>query len=231
MNNRNQSRIDNILLTTRKRLAESIVNYIFLKMIAYTLTILLIIISINNEFKVTYSLIPLFTFEYFILILLCTNHQRPKEDMIYLFMFENFMYGTFILSILVIIECSIDLVYLLILPSFHLLINLITVKFQVQMLGFPFFFLINLVFYICALFLILKIVNLMIISFYICFWPLYLAGFVILILIMKNFFDFFDRKYYLIKNFGKLTMKIAITVIGSMFIAMHILSIYYLGSK
>jgi hypothetical protein len=226
-----QVRIDRSVHVYRKNLADSIVNYIFLKMIGYTLTLLLIVISINNILHVVYSLIPLIAFEYFSMILLCVNHQKPKEDTIFLFMFENFMFGTFVLSMLVMIQIGIDLVFILILPSFHLLVNLVSVKYQVQRLGFPLFFLLNLVLYICTLFIVLKIVNLMSISFYICFWSLYLAKFVLLIMIIKNVFDFFDRKFYRIKSFGKLSLKISVTVIGSLFIAMHTLSIYFLGSN
>ena len=221
--------LEQSLIQERKILTDSISNFIYLRLIGYVLTLLLVLISIYNRLTVSYSIIPLLCFEFFSLIILCINHQRPKEETVYLFMFENFMYGIFLISILVIIECRFDIVYVLILPSFHVLVNLMSIKFQTNKLGFPIFFIFNLVFYICTLFIVMKVVSLMDIDFYICFWPFYLSSFILLIMIMKNFFDFFDKKYYVNTTFSQVLFRLFITIIGSSFIVCHVLSIIYLS--
>jgi hypothetical protein len=230
MNNQNLSRMDISQREERRIQANSIINFIFLKLIGYTLTLFIIIIAINSKLRIGFGLIPIIAFELFTLILLCVNNPRPKDDTIYLFMFENFINAFFMLSLLIIFECRMQLIYVLILPAFHLMVNLMSARFQVQQLGFPLFFMNNLVYYTCALFLVLKVTNLLDVSFNVCFWPFYLAGFVVIILVVKNIFEFFKKNIYLIKSFRIIAFKVSIAVMGIMFLLMHVLAIYFLGS-
>jgi hypothetical protein len=214
----------------RRVQADSILNFIFMRLIGYILTILIIIIAINNRFKISFGLIPIIAFEIFSLIMLCAINPKPKDDFIYLFMFENFMNSMFYLSILIVVQCRIDLVYILILPCFHLLVNLMNSKYQVSQMGLPLFFMNNLVFYVCTLFLVMKIINLLDESVWVCFWPFYLEAVVIFILVLKNIFEFFRTKLYLVKCFKIVAFKLSIAIVGPVFLGMHILAIYLLGS-
>jgi hypothetical protein len=227
----NRNIIRMIQYDDRRIQADSILNFIFMKLIGYILTIIIILIAISNRFRISFGLIPIIAFEIFSLVMLCINNPKPKDDFIYLFMFENFMSSMFYLSILIVMQSNIDIVYILILPSFHLLINLMNSKYQVSQMGLPLFFLNNLVFYICTLFLVMKIINLLDVSVWVCFWAFFLAAVVVFILIIKNVFEFFRNRLYLVKCFKIVAFKLSIAIVGSTFLAFHILSIYLLGSN
>jgi hypothetical protein len=216
----------------KKILADGILNYIFLRLMGYVLTLMIAIIVIINEMHEVYSLIPLICCELFSLVTLCLIQQRVKGDeTLFLFIFENFMFFVFLITVIINIEIGFDKMYLLILPTFHLFINLTSISYQGRKLGMPIFFLDNLIFYLCLLFVVLKLRELIEVSFYVCFWPFYLMAFILLIFIGRCLIDFLHFKQYRNARGIKVMFKLSPVILGLCLIASHLLAIIYLASK
>jgi hypothetical protein len=216
----------------KRNVADGIMNFIFIRLMGYLLSLLIAIIVIANFLEVQYSLIPMICSELFGLLVLAVYQQKIKrEDTLYLFIFENFMYFIFLITIIININVGFEKMFLMIVPIFHVFINLMSVSYQNQKLGVPVFFINNLVFYSCFLFVLLKVKNILDISFYVCFWPFYLFAFIFMMVIIKQLIDFITKKYYNDTNKLEIMFRLSGVILGLAFLATHILSIIYLASK
>jgi hypothetical protein len=226
--NSNNRNADNL----RRSVAEGVVNYLFLRLIGYCLSLIIAIIVLVNELEVVYSLIPLICCELFSLLVLCIYQQKTKGDeTLFLFIFENFMFFAFLITVIINLNVNFEKMFLMILPTFHLFVNLMSIQYQGQKLGFPVFLIDNLVFYLCFLFSILKIRKLIDVSFYVCFWPFYLFAFLYLMVMGKDFINLFVNKHYKgLKGINGM-FKLSSIVIGFAFIATHILAVIFLASS
>jgi hypothetical protein len=216
----------------KRNIADGIVNFIFLRLMGYTLGLLIAIIIIINDLEAVYSMIPLICTELFSLIVLCLYQQRLKgNDTLYMFIFENFIHFIFLITVIINIQVGFDPMFLLIIPTFHLFVNLMSINYQGRQFGMPVFFIINITFYLSLLFVILKVRKLIDISFYVCFWPFYLFAFLALIFIVRNFIDFWYYQKYQNATGITVMFRLGIPILGFSFIGTHILAIYYLGCK
>jgi hypothetical protein len=216
----------------KRNIADGTINYIFLRLMGYALSLLIAIIVIINDLEVVYSMIPLICCELFSLVVLCLYQQRIKGDeTLYLLIFENFMFFIFLITVIINIQVGFDSMFLLIIPTFHLFVNLMSISYQGKQLGLPVFFIINITFYLSLLFVILKVRKLIDVSFYVCFWPFYLFAFLALIFIARNFIDFFYYRKYRNQRAAAVMFKLCTVVLGLAFISTHLLAIYYLGCK
>jgi hypothetical protein len=218
--------------TDKKIVSKGLNLHIFLKLIGYCCTFILLIIVIKVELDLYISFLPILFLQFLLLILLAIIKKQTKDSLVTFLLVENTLDLLFYICIIFVVIADLDCLIILAIPSFQFIITIFTASYQIKKLAFPIFMVNNSVFFLCILFCMIRVKGLINWKLYICFWPLYVLYCLLLvmnIIFSKHIFSSLKSWSMRVINFREVLFINFLPILSIVFSFSHTFAIVLLG--